>query len=1251
MSPLHSIASRRFSLNTLRKSHSLLRLLAVLALVSIAAIALGATSSSATVFGPMFTRAAAIFGKPSARETKAAAVSPALRSAESAQPLSPTSAMATERRGHTATRLSDGRVLIAGGENSSGILNQAEIYDASSATFTGTGNMTESRVDHTATLLSDGRVLLAGGRNATGPVATTEIFDPNTGTFTSGPTMSVARAGHSATLFGDDRILFAGGDGNGSAEILNVSAGSSSAAGSMTIGRSMHSAALLQDGSVLIVGGRDAGGNEIYSGEVFSNGAFAELNGALMVARIRAHLRVLFDGKVQVIGGSNDGSMEIYDPTLGKFGAYAHVAPEGDTCAGLPDQVKASQTRAALFHNGQSDATFDRSSQTMSDLSDQAIVVGGANTAGTVLNSTPVFGSSGAALSTDKLDYTPGETAHITGRGFQPGETVRLKIHEDPHTPQERGFDAVTDSDGNFSGDYLVQQYDINMKFLVGARGLISGRTAQTTFTDSQPQGVTLTPTSRTVSPGGSAAYTVAVNMVGSGNCTMTLTAPFASPTPLGVGVSFSGGNTITTNANFSKTLTLTTTNTGPPAGRTQPGTYTFTLTVARGVGCQGTGNETTTGTLIVAGPNAAPVASAVSISGPLQFNQLLTGNYTYTDADGDLQGASTFRWLRNGTTVVGTSQTYTTVAADVGQTMTFEVTPVALTGTSPGAAVTSAGALIGKAPSTTTITCPPSVTYTGSAQTPCSATATGTGGLNASVSVVYANNTNAGTATADATYAGDATHNGSTATQVMFTINKAESITTISCGSGPFVYTGAAIEPCTYTVGGNEAGNPVLVAATAVPSGNYTNNINAGVNTASASFTFTGDTNHNGSSDSKNFSIDRAGSTTTVTCGAGPFVYTGAAIEPCTYMVRGNEAGNPVLVAATAVPSGNYTNNINAGVNTASASFTFTGDTNHNGSSDSKNFSIDKRTLTASITGNPTKVYDGNTTATLTPGNFSISNLVTGQNFTVSKTTGTYNSKDVATANTVSTTLAATDFTPVGGTNPNNYNLPTSASGPGNITLKALTITADNKSFLFGDPLPALTASFDSFVAGEGVGNLMGTLTFTVKNAANVPVTYNGSTPAGTYTIVPGGVTSTNYNICFVSGTLNIGNWTITGFYQPVDMNIGSMFILNTIKGGSTVPLKFNIYAGTPGPLTERKSISDVMFGSVQVAEYACSSTPGYESPMDVTNTGSTSLRYDTTGAQFIQNWQTPKQPNKCYQVRMTALDGSHIDAYFKTK
>src|SRR4029453_14367534 len=210
--------------------------------------------------------------------------------------------------------------------------------------------------------------------------------------------------------------------------------------------------------------------------------------------------------KVQIIGGSNDGSMEIYDPSIASFGAYAHVAPEGDTCAGLPDQVKASQTRAALFHNGQSDPIYDRSRHTMNELSGQAIVIGGSNTADAALSSTPLFSSSGAAISTDKLDYAPGETAHITGRGFQPGETVRLKIHEDPHTPQERGMDVVADSQGNFVGDYLVTLYYIDMKFLVGGRGLTSGLTAQTTFTDANPQTIAVAaPTSATVIQGATA--------------------------------------------------------------------------------------------------------------------------------------------------------------------------------------------------------------------------------------------------------------------------------------------------------------------------------------------------------------------------------------------------------------------------------------------------------------------------------------------------------------------------------------------------------------------------------------------------------------------------------------------------------------------------------------------------------------------------------------------------------------------------
>ncbi|HXQ70434.1 MAG TPA: kelch repeat-containing protein, partial [Pyrinomonadaceae bacterium] len=379
-----------------------MRLLALIALLAIACTALAATNSSASSLGRLlFAKATSIVAGGSAPvETKAAHADHALEPAFAAE----SSAMATERRGHTATRLADGRVLIAGGENSSGVLNEVEIYDPSASTFAATGNMNDARADHTATLLNDGRVLIAGGRNGAGALTTTEIFDPATGAFTSSPSMSVARAGHSATLFADGRVFVAGGDASGTAEILNASLSAFTSAGSLNTARSMHSAVLLQDGRVLLVGGKD-GANELSSGEIFDTpaSAFSTVDNALKVARVRPHLRVLFDGKVQIIGGNNDGSMEVYDPVYEGFGAYAHVLPESDPCVGLSGQILSSQTRAALFHNGQTDPLFDRSGHTITELGGQALVIGGANSSGAVLSSSSVVGSSGAAISTDKM--------------------------------------------------------------------------------------------------------------------------------------------------------------------------------------------------------------------------------------------------------------------------------------------------------------------------------------------------------------------------------------------------------------------------------------------------------------------------------------------------------------------------------------------------------------------------------------------------------------------------------------------------------------------------------------------------------------------------------------------------------------------------------------------------------------------------------------------------------------------------------
>jgi hypothetical protein len=90
---------------------------------------------------------------------------------------------------------------------------------------------------------------------------------------------------------------------------------------------------------------------------------------------------------------------------------------------------------------------------------------------------------------------------------------------------------------------------------------------------------------------------------------------------------------------------------------------------------------------------NTVPMVSAVHLAGVPEVGQMLTGTYTYSDSDGDPEGASLYRWLRNGNAIVGaTGSSYALVAADIGALISFEVTPVAQTGASPGTSVASAG-------------------------------------------------------------------------------------------------------------------------------------------------------------------------------------------------------------------------------------------------------------------------------------------------------------------------------------------------------------------------------------------------------------------------------------------------------------------------------------------------------------------------------------------------------------------------------
>lgn len=73
-----------------------------------------------------------------------------------------------ERRGHTATLLDDGKVLIVGGDNQSGMISQAEIFDPASQAVSLSAASIVARTDHTATKLPDGRVMVIGGQGQNG---------------------------------------------------------------------------------------------------------------------------------------------------------------------------------------------------------------------------------------------------------------------------------------------------------------------------------------------------------------------------------------------------------------------------------------------------------------------------------------------------------------------------------------------------------------------------------------------------------------------------------------------------------------------------------------------------------------------------------------------------------------------------------------------------------------------------------------------------------------------------------------------------------------------------------------------------------------------------------------------------------------------------------------------------------------------------------------------------------------------------
>jgi hypothetical protein len=211
-----------------------------------------------------------------------------------------------------------------------------------------------------------------------------------------------------------------------------------------------------------------------------------------------------------------------------------------------------------------------------------------------------------------------------------------------------------------------------------------------------------------------------------------------------------------------------------------------------------------------------------------------------------------------------------------------------------------------------------------------------------------------------------------------------------------------------------------------------------------------------------------------------------------------------------------------------------------------------------------------------------------------------------------------------------------------------AFTDDADNttpagevSSAAFNVDLTDPVAEFDSVLADAYFRSLGTQPTCTATDAGSGPASCavtGYSAEVGTHTLTAT-ATDNAGRTSVTTQTYTVKAWEPKGFYQPIDMG----GVLNTVKAGSTVPAKFELFAGT----TELTDTNIVKMG---VRQITCSPL-AVQDGIEITATGNTSLRYDSTGGQYIYNWKTPNIPGACFQLSMTSADGSHIDANFKLK
>ncbi|HEU4938874.1 MAG TPA: kelch repeat-containing protein [Vicinamibacterales bacterium] len=1161
----------------------------------------------------------------------------------------PAGQLSEPRAGHTATVLADGRVLIAGGRTTTGLTVSTEIYDPTAGLSTTAGALSVPRVTHAAARLADGRVLIVGGSDGAAVLATAEIFDPATGSISPSPASLVTpRAKHSATTLLDGHVLVAGGnDGTqdlASAEVFDTATGTFALTASLNTPRSGHVAILLPHNNEVLIAGGTSNGNALASVERFSdwNGAFLPDANTMSTPRSGGvSVPTSRDGVVLVAGG---GSAEA------EFYGFATLKTDKDDYA--PGEI-VTFTGSGWQPGETVKLTVSEDADTHDDFMFETV----ADEFGNIVNTEfypredDIYHHMGARFyatargiaSEALITFTDAGTLTITFAGDGSGSVAGSGANPAPPgfvgcTSPAGSCSVVYSSNGNviltataapgstFAGWSSNVQYDPKKdEYSIKMDG---NKTITATFTR--------TSQNQTITFGSLANKTF-------GDADFNVTATATS----GLAVSFTAAGTCSvTGATVHITAVGSCTITANQAGNGQynpaPAVpQSFTIARATPVVTVTGGDFTYDGAAHAA--SATAKFNGVDVNGTFAFTYNGTtpapvnvGSYaivaSFTSTDTNFNNAT-----GNGT--ISITKANATVVVN-GATITYDGQAHGATGTATGvagedlASLLDLGATFTNAPGGTVnwsfagnsnytaqsgsvaITIDKAnatvhvngvtVTYDGNAHGATGTAAGVTGEDLATLLDLGATFTNAPGGNANWSFAGNGNYNSQSGS-VAVTINKAKA--TVKVTGGEYTYDGAAHGATGSATG---VGVPGEDLTSCLSLGDEFTNVPGGT----AQWTFTGGTNYEDESGSVEIKINKATPLVSVT--GGTFTYDGGS-HPASATAAGL-SGNNVAGTFSFTYNGSSSEPVNAGTYAVVASFT-SADGNYNNARGESTITIDKADPVINVDGG-SYTYNGQEW-----GAHGTATSVTGQDLSALLNLGE-------------------KFTNVpGGTA--NWIFPGDLNHNAKGGSVAIVINPASQLISVTTPPPSsalYNTNFTVAAVGGGSGN---PVTYDAAGSCSVVgATFTMTSGYGQCTVTFNQAASNNYSAAdAVVRIVNATAWQVGGFYSPVTPSTAANPIWNIVKGGSTVPLKFEIFAGVNG--AEQTSLSAIK--SIWLQPVNCTGGAALTvDPAQLDNTGGTTLRYD--GSQFIQNWKTPATVG-CFLVSLQAADNTTISAYFRVK